>query len=213
MKTDELIATLCADTPATPPHGIGRRLGWTSLLAVGAALAVLLAWLGLRPDLAAALRGTSFWMKAAYTTAAAISGLLLSERLARPGGRAGAGSYPFAAALAVIAGLAVVELASTPAAGRGALMMGQSWSLCPIRIVLISLPAFAVVVWGLRRLAPTRLRLAGAAAGLLAGGVGATVYGLYCQETAAAFVVIWYTLGLGLCAGLGALAGPRVLRW
>jgi hypothetical protein len=213
MKTDELIAALSADTPPVAPHTVGRRLAVASVLAAAAALVVLVGWLGLRPDLAQAMGRASFWMKAAYTTAAAISGFLLTDRLARPAGRPGAGSYPLAAALAVILGLAVVDLASTPAALRGAALMGRSWSVCPVRILLISLPAFAVVVWGLRRLAPTRLKLAGAAAGLLAGGVGATIYGLYCQETAAAFVAVWYTLGLGLCAGLGALAGPRVLRW
>jgi hypothetical protein len=47
----------------------------------------------------------------------------------------------------------------------------------------------------------------------LAGGVGATVYGLYCQETAAAFVATWYTLGVAACAAVGALLGPRILRW
>jgi hypothetical protein len=62
-------------------------------------------------------------------------------------------------------------------------------------------------------MAPTRLGLAGAAAGLFAGGVGATVYGLYCEETAAAFVVVWYSLGMLACAALGAVVGRRLLRW
>jgi len=65
----------------------------------------------------------------------------------------------------------------------------------------------------LRQLAPTRLAIAGAAAGLLAGGVGASVYGLYCGETAATFVVIWYTLGIAAGAALGAVIGSRLLRW
>jgi hypothetical protein len=28
-----------------------------------------------------------------------------------------------------------------------------------------------------------------------------------------AFVATWYTLGIGLAGALGALLGPRVLRW
>jgi hypothetical protein len=62
-------------------------------------------------------------------------------------------------------------------------------------------------------MAPTRLRLAGAAAGLLAGGVAATVYGLHCQEMTAAFVVTWYSLGVAASVAVGALLGPRLLRW
>ncbi len=30
---------------------------------------------------------------------------------------------------------------------------------------------------------------------------------------AALFVLRWYSLGIGLAAGLGALADPRALRW
>ena len=55
--------------------------------------------------------------------------------------------------------------------------------------------------------------MAGAAAGLLAGAVAALVYGLYCEESSAAFVATWYTLGIGACACFGALVGPKVLRW
>ncbi len=51
------------------------------------------------------------------------------------------------------------------------------------------------------------------AAGLLAGGVGASVYALWCRESTAAFVAVWYTLGIVACGGIGALLGPLVLRW
>ena len=48
----------------------------------------------------------------------------------------------------------------------------------------------------LREMAPTRLRLAGAAAGALAGGAGAAVYALHCPELGAPFVAVWYVLGM-----------------
>jgi hypothetical protein len=65
----------------------------------------------------------------------------------------------------------------------------------------------------LRSLAPTRLRLAGTAAGLAAGAVGASVYQLHCPELAAPFLGTWYVLGILAPAALGALIGPRLLRW
>jgi hypothetical protein len=213
MKTDELIAALAADTTPVAARAAERRLGLSSLVGVGAALVLLIAWLGLRPDLTTAVRSGPFWMKAAYTAAAALAGFVLTDRLARPGVRLGLAAWLPAGVLAAIAGLAVVDLMRTPAAARGAEVMGHTWTICAFRILIISVPAFASIVWGLRRLAPTRLRLSGAAAGLLAGGLGATVYGLFCRESAAAFVAVWYTLGLILCAGAGALTGPRLLRW
>ena len=62
-------------------------------------------------------------------------------------------------------------------------------------------------------LAPTRLRLAGAAAGLLSGAVGALVYSLHCPELAAPFLGFWYLLGMLIPTAAGALLGPRLLRW
>ncbi|MGB0128517.1 MAG: NrsF family protein, partial [Rhodocyclaceae bacterium] len=75
------------------------------------------------------------------------------------------------------------------------------------------LPAFAAALWAMKDLAPTRLRWAGAAAGLLAGTLGAAAYSLHCPELAAPFLALWYVLGMLIPAGVGALVGPRVLGW
>ena len=77
----------------------------------------------------------------------------------------------------------------------------------------MSLPLFAAVFWALRQLAPTRLALAGAGAGLLAGAAGATVYAFHCTENAAPFIAIWYTVGIAVAALIGAGIGRWALRW
>lgn len=65
----------------------------------------------------------------------------------------------------------------------------------------------------MRSLAPTSLPLAGAAAGLLAGSVGALVYCLHCPEMGAPFIGTWYLLGMLIPTAAGALLGRFVLRW
>ena len=65
----------------------------------------------------------------------------------------------------------------------------------------------------LRRQAPTRLMLAGATAGLLAGGLSAMAYALVCPVDSLAFVAIWYGLAIAICTGVGAIAGRWALRW
>jgi hypothetical protein len=65
----------------------------------------------------------------------------------------------------------------------------------------------------MKGLSPTRLLLAGAAAGLLAGAIGAAVYALHCPEVEAPFIAIWYVIGMFIPAFFGALLGPRLLRW
>ena len=77
----------------------------------------------------------------------------------------------------------------------------------------LAAPLFLGLLWSFRRLAPTRLRAAGAAAGLSAGACAAAVYCLHCPEASAIFVLTWYSLGIALAGALGALLGPRLLRW
>ena len=89
----------------------------------------------------------------------------------------------------------------------------KTWKSCSRSIAIVAMPVFAGVLWAMKGLAPTRLVLADASAGLLAGAVGTVVYALHCQEMAAPFVFVWYGAGMLLCAAIGAALGPKVLRW
>jgi len=213
MKTDDLVALLAKDAAAVPKGGVAGRLAAVSIAGAVAAFALLLAWLGMRPDIVAALQSGPYWMKTVYTLGLAIGGFAMIERFSRPGARGKVGAIVLALCLAGIIGLAMMRLMATTPDERMAAIMGSTWSRCPWRILALALPSLAAILYGVRQLAPTRLALTGATAGLLAGAISATVYGLYCQETAAPFVAIWYTLGIGLSAGLGAIVGRRVLAW
>ncbi len=76
--------------------------------------------------------------------------------------------------------------------------------------MILSAPIFFALFWALRSLAPTRLRLAGAVAGLLAGARETFIYAFHCNESAAPFVAIWYTMGI---VAVGTLFGRLALRW
>jgi hypothetical protein len=212
MKTADLIALLAADTGPIDSQSPTRRTALATLAGVLLSCAALVFWLGLRP-LGEAAHERSFWMKAGYAAALALAGWLMVGRLARPGGRLGAGPVLALLAIAAIGGLAAAEMWRAPPGTGHALMLGQTWRLCSWRIVALAVPIYLALVWVLRRMAPTRLALTGAGAGLLSGAAGAAVYGLYCQESAAMFVAVWYTLGVAASAALGAAVGARLLRW
>lgn len=213
MQTDDLIAALAGDLPPTPRSAVARRLA-VGLFGGGAiAFAVLMLWLGLRPDLLQALGGYPFWMKWAFTLSLALAGFGLALRLARPDGRAGGLVWAAVAPVGVLLALALLELARTPVEGRLALLLGSSAARCPWRILALAVPVYLGLLWAFRRLAPTRLVQAGFGAGLAAGAASATIYALYCQESAATFVVVWYSLGIVGAGVIGALTGPRLLRW
>ena len=213
MRTDDLIATLSRDVPAVPRHAFGRRIALGMGLGGVATLLLIVATIGVRPDLGAAMRGFPFWMKWAYTASLGLVAVAATMRLARPEGARAPLIWAMAVPVLLLAGIGIAELAHTPPADWVRMWLGASWQYCPWLVLLLALPIFAGLLWSFRRFAPTRLRLAGAAAGLAAGAWSATLYCLHCPEVSALFVLTWYSLGIGLAAGLGALAGPRLLRW
>ena len=213
MRTDDLIAVLAADISPIDPGRSDRR--FFTKLAGGAvlALAAMLVLMGTRPDLSGAAGLPLFWIKLILSASLALAALVALRRLSYPGMRLG--RSPAAAALPVTALwlFAGVVLLTAPAGERLELVLGESWLKCPLSIVLLSLPALGLALWAARELAPTRLALAGAAAGLFAGAVAAFAYALNCTEMQAPFVAVWYVLGMLIPVGAGALLGRRLLRW
>jgi hypothetical protein len=213
VQTVDLIERLASDDWTAPPTGAVARLAGMLVAGCIASFLVMWAWLGVRPDLAQAVATSAFWMKFAYTLMLAALSFWLVERLGRPGAETARPQRMVLLPLAIIIVLAVTETATSPPAVRMHLLMGASSHVCPWRIVALSLPIFAATVLGLRRLAPTRLILAGAAAGVLAGAAGAWIYAFHCDESAAPFVAVWYTLGIAAVGAIGGASGKWLLRW
>lgn len=211
MKTDDLI-TLLAETPPVRQGMVGKFLGLGVMGGVAVTIVAMCFTLKVRPDLAVALAGAAFWTKFAYALCLAGLGLWLVERQTRA-----AADSRVPALLIALPVLALLVRAiwqcMTPGADIHAMLMGHTARVCSSLILLLSLPIFAGLFWAMRRLAPTRLTLAGASAGLLAGAASAAIYCFHCPETAAPFVLIWYSLGILLATGLGALTGRWALRW
>lgn len=213
METETLIEQLARNVPAVRAHVVQRRIA--AGLIGGAALTVVLvvAWLGVRPDLGAAMHGGAFWMKAGYTLSLALVAIAAVVRLGRPEATGSRWLWLLTMPVLLLAALGVAELVRTPQAEWLAMWLGQSWRVCPWRVLTLAVPIFVGLLWSFRRLAPTRLRLAGATAGLASGAFAATLYCLHCPEVSAVFVLTWYSLGILLAAAAGALLGPRLMRW
>ncbi len=213
MRTDELVALLARSGGATESNAIARRyataLGWG---AFGAILLMALTQ-GVRPDIAPATALPMFWIKLAFPAAVAGAALLAVARLSRPGVRLRGAPALVALPVLAIWVFAGIVLAGAAAGSREDLLMGFTWRECPWNIALLSIPALAGTLWAMRALAPTRPVVAGAAAGLLAGAIGALAYALHCPEMQAPFVAVWYVAGMLIPTAAGALMGPFVLRW
>lgn len=213
MRTDELVALLANGNVAIAPHALERRL--LAGISVGsiAAVVLMVALLGVRPDLLGAAHQPMFWVKSLFAASLALAALVTAARLSRPGVLLGRAPVAVVSPLLAMWALgALVWLAAAPDQ-RANLLFGKSWNDCPLLITMLALPIFVGTSWAVAGLAPTRLRLAGAASGLLSGAIATLIYCLHCPEMAAPFVAVWYVLGMAVPTALGALLGPRLLRW
>ena len=212
MNSNDLIEQLAFGLKPVPRGAFGGRLSLGLLL--GAVLsAMFVADLGFRPDLWIAMHGFAFWMKWIYTASLGLCAIVATARLGRPDAAPLGWLWIIALPVLGLSVISVVELAQAPSSHWLEMWLGQSWKICSSLVFLLSLPIFAGLLWSFRRLAPTRLRAAGATAGLSAGAWAATLYCLHCPEVSAIFVLTWYSLGIALAALVGAIVGPKLLHW
>jgi hypothetical protein len=210
MRTEELIAALAADT--TPGPRAERRLALGLAAALVLALAALLGFWGPRADLAAALSGAAL-AKTLLPLSLGATALWLAADLCRPE----AVPRRQRAALALLGAVAAAAFGVALWQGGGAALateMGRSslWT-CLESVPALALLPLGAVLWALRAGAPAHPARAGAVAGLAAGGLGAAIYSLYCDQDALLFYLPAYGAGIALVTLAGALLGARLLRW
>jgi hypothetical protein len=197
-----------------------RRLEKTLILAIvtggAAAFAVMLATVGPRPDLQSTAHLEWSAVKLLFALSVISAGAPLLIRSMRPGLENGTGwavvLFPFVAAIVVAF---VIVVLGPPQAWCGMLLGASTMSpaRCLLCIVFFSAIPLTALLWALREGAPTRLKLCGAIAGIVAGGFGAAAYALSCTSDTIPFIAIWYSAAIAICAVIGALVGRRLLRW
>jgi hypothetical protein len=210
-KTDNLIRSLAIEAGLGRPHAalwLERRLVLAAVLAlvIGSGLAILL--FGSAPALATAVPSAPFRHKVECALALVAGSFLLVRGLARPGGSA----WPIAALLpgaALLAFGGVTDRSGFPIMGQS----DHSVPICLSAIVLLSLPALALILGVLRTGAPTQPTAAGTAAGLMSGALGAAAYAVACKNDGGLFIAIWYSAAIVIVAALGTVIGRRVLLW
>jgi hypothetical protein len=212
MRTHELINILVADRVHAAPRPFFAVAIAAGIGAVISAL-LLLAVLGIRHDMADASASLRFLVKSATVLILAVCSIGLVIRLSRPDAKPGRLIWALAIAPLILAMSVAIELAVTPAQRWELQLFGLHWLACLILIPLFSIPPFAGLLYALSQAAPRDAGLAGAIAGLAAGGIAASVYVLHCPDDSPLFMAAWYTLAVGFVSLVGYLIGRRWLRW
>jgi hypothetical protein len=212
MRTDELITAISADAG---PAGAspGRTLSAAVLLGAVAAGILLALTIGVREDMAAALGTLRFPAKFLPTLALAATAFAVLRGLSRPYPVQARQLVPLALPALILATGVAVELAVLPPDAWLPTAEGRNALLCLTVIPALSATPLVLAFLALRRAAPAAPALAGAVAGLLAGGIGATFYALHCPDDSPLFLAVWYVAAIAAVTAAGALAGGRLLRW
>lgn len=212
MDTHDLIKTLAAD--ARRP-AVALSLAWWGAagLAIAVAAVVLFITLSPRPDIAVAAETPRFLFKFVVAIVLAASAFGLLRTLSRPGATWRKNLPYLGAAPALLAVAVIVELLLSPSETWAAKAIGTNYLACLTLIPLIGIGPLMVFLAALRHGAPTQPALAGTVAGLVAGGIAATLYAAHCTDDSPLFVAIWYTLAVAILALLGAVSAHRLARW
>lgn len=212
MRTEDLIKALDADARS---KAMPLRSAWWMATAVAAVIAAVVFWftIGPRSDIMIAMHTMRFLSKFVFTIVLAGTAFALIHALSAPGASTGRAATWMAAAPLLVLVAVVLELFAVPEAQWGTRLVGSNMMICMGFIPLIGIGPLAIFLWMLRYGAPTRPVLAGAVAGLLAGGLAATFYAAHCVDDSPLFVATWYTVAIIILTALGALGGRLFVRW
>ena len=183
-----------------------------SLAIMAAILAVVVLWLGPRDDIMIGKPDTMFLLRGGTLLLLGLANAYAVLSMASPSvGRHGNGwKIALAAALLFPLAALIVALSVSPADALAATETGMQ---CLRMSVMGGLATAIPMVLHLRRGAPTSPERAGWLTGLAAGGLGAFAYGFHCPYNSIIYIGFWYSLAVGICAVLGRLLVPKLIRW
>jgi hypothetical protein len=212
MDTDGLIKALSADA-GRPQPAMGGVLLAALVLAIVAAAIVFAVTIGPRADIAVAAETVRFLLKFVVTAMLAATAFSALSALSRPQGVSRRTLIGLTAAPVLLLAAIAGELATVPSSEWLARLIGTNSLACTTLIPLMGIAPLALFIAALRYGAPSRPTLAGAVAGLAAGGIAATLYAAHCTDDSPLFVATWYTLAIAILTVAGALAGRAFARW
>jgi hypothetical protein len=212
VRTRELVEALVSDIDS---RGLApaRALALASIPAIAIALGLHLAVLGLRPHLISLLGDPRIAFKIGLTILLALLSSRLVLRLVTPGATLRNPAFLLAIVAALLAAAVLAELLVVPEYLWSRRLLGSNAGFCLKSIPFLAAAPLIAALLALRQGAPEHPSLAGAAAGLFAGAIGAACYATHCPDDSPLFVAVWYSLAIGFVVAAGALAGRWILRW
>lgn len=210
MKIDieALVADLQPVRPVKPNGGV-----LLVLAVAGVLVAIVIAMLGVRPDIVAGKPHPVVMMREGMFLVLGFASLAAVVASARPGVGQSSTGWRWALAAASLFPLTSILLTFAGDGFPPEVLFSVDGPTCLAVSTGGGLMIGAALTLWLRQGAPTALNRIGWLVGLASGSFGAFAYGLHCQSVTVFYVGLWYTAAIAFCALIGRLLVPRLIRW
>ena len=206
------IAALVDDLRPVRAMKVRTGLALAGMVAVAVILSTILL-LGLRPDVAAGRFQPLFLFANGLFLIVALGTGLAAIRMGLPRvGQSSQGWKSVVTALGLLPVAALIMLVSRTELMPAVLVTSHELK-CVAMGLALGLVNAAVLVWWLRRGAPTSPERAGLLVGLSSGAVGIFAFAFHCPFDSFYHVGLWHMMPLVLGAILGRLIVPPLVRW
>lgn len=172
---------------------------------------------GMRPDIVIGDPHPIFIIRAGLLLLLGLATTLAVAAAARPSvGKSNSGWLWALAAAAVLPGAALCKFIYLYLAGQPLDLFMVDFEFGPRCLMVSSMSALwigGVMTLWLRRGAPISLNRAGWLVGVAAGSFGTFSFNVYCNSVSIFYIGLWYSLAVLLCAVVGRLVVPHLIRW
>lgn len=212
MMADKMIDRLVEDL--TPVKPLKTRNGLAFTLAVAAAFAAAVAMIGgVRDDVLMGMAHPMFFLRGGTLVLLGVTGSYAVIAMSQPAVGKGFRGWIWALFAALLFPVTAAVMAMMAAPDNMAIFVPRYGLECLAVSMLVGTGIAATQVLLLRRGAPVAPNRAGWLVGMSSGALGAAAYSLHCPFNSIFYVGLWYSLAVTICAILGRLVVPRLIRW
>ncbi|CAO1649934.1 DUF1109 domain-containing protein [Parasphingorhabdus sp. NYA22] len=212
MMSDMMIDRLVEEL--TPVKPLKNRDGLALTLAIAAILAAAVAMLtGIRGDILMGMPHPMFFLRGGALLLLGVTSSYAVIAMSQPAVGNSFKGWIWALLAALLFPATAIVMAMIAAPDNVAIFVPRYGVECLAISMLVGSGIAAAQVFWLRRGAPVALERAGWLVGMSSGALGAAAYSLHCPFNSIFYVGLWYSLAVALCAILGRLVIPRLIRW
>ncbi|MEH6714752.1 DUF1109 domain-containing protein [Parasphingorhabdus flavimaris] len=212
MMSDKMIDSLVDDL--TPVKPLRARNGLALTLVIAAVFAVAVAVFGgLRGDILMGIPHPMFFLRAGALLLLGVTSSYAVIAMSQPAVGNSFKGWVWALLAALLFPATAIVMAMMAAPDNMAILVPRYGLECLGISMLLGTGIAATQVMWLRRGAPVALNRAGWLVGMSSGALGAAAYSLHCPFNSIFYVGLWYSLAVVLCAVVGRLVVPHLIRW